>query len=214
MKYKLVIFDMDGTILDTLDDLTYSLNYALEKAGFLKRTRKEVRSFVGNGIKKLVERGVPTGTSNEVIESVLSDFTQYYEKHCSDNTKPYDGIVDLIQNLKEKGYLTAIVSNKADFAVQELSKKYFADLFDAVVGEKCGVRKKPSPDTVNQVLMLLNINRSEAVYIGDSEVDIETAKNAGMECISVDWGFRDHEELIQDGATTILSRPLDILSII
>lgn len=120
----------------------------------------------------------------------------------------------MIQNLKEKGYLTAVVSNKADFAVQELSKKYFADLFDAVVGEKCGVRKKTSPDTVNQVLMLLNINRSEAVYIGDSEVDIETAKNAEMGCISVDWGFRDHEELIQNEATTILSRPLDILSII
>lgn len=212
MKYKLVIFDMDGTILNTLEDLANSLNYALEKSGFPKRNLSEVRSFVGNGIQKLVERGVPTGSSEVEIERVLDNFTKHYKVHCSDNTRPYEGITNLLIELKDKNYLIAVVSNKADYAVQALCNKYFPQLFDAVVGEKTSVRKKPAPDTVNYVLNQLKINQTDAIYIGDSEVDIETAKNADMNCISVDWGFRVHEDLIKAGATKIVSRPIDIMS--
>lgn len=211
MKYKLIIFDMDGTTLDTLEDLANSLNFALKNSGFPQRGLSEVRSFVGNGIRRLVERGVPMGTSTDITEGVLADFTKHYKAHCSDNTKPYIGIIDLLITLKEKGYQTAVVSNKADDAVQTLCMEHFPNLFDAIAGEKQGVRKKPAPDTVNNVLEQLNTDREDAIYIGDSEVDIETAENAGMECISVDWGFRDREELIRDGAKKIASRPIDIL---
>ncbi|MDD3238850.1 MAG: HAD family hydrolase [Lachnospira sp.] len=212
MKYKLVIFDLDGTTLNTLDDLAGSLNYALEQAAFPKRTLDEVRSFVGNGIQKLVERGVPAETSAETIQEVLSEFKIHYKVHCADQTKPYEGIEKLLQVMKEKGYLMATVSNKADFAVQDLCKEYFPNMFDTVVGEKAGVRRKPAPDTVNTVLKQLNIDCRDAVYVGDSEVDVETAKNAGMDCISVNWGFRTREELLQAGAITIVSHPDEILN--
>lgn len=214
MNYKLIIFDMDGTTLNTLEDLRNSLNFALEKSALPERTLEEVRSFVGNGIQKLIERSVPTGTPKETTAGVFADFTEHYTAHCSDYTKPYDGIPDLILTLKEMGYLTAIVSNKADYAVQALCEKHFPNLFDAVAGEKAGVMKKPAPDTVNNVLLQLQIDRHSAVYIGDSEVDIETAKNADMDCIAVDWGFRTPAELIQAGATTIISHPIDILKVI
>ncbi len=211
-KYRLVIFDLDGTTLNTLEDLANSLNTALDKSGFPRRSLDEVRSFVGNGIRKLVERGLPEETAKEAAEKVFFDFTGHYKLHCSDNTKPYDGIKELITSLREAGYLTAVVSNKADDAVQSLCRKYFYGLFDVVVGEKQGVRRKPAPDTVNEVLQRLKINCREAVYIGDSEVDIETARNAAMDCISVDWGFRSRTELIQAGAATILSQPIEILN--
>ncbi len=200
MRYRLVIFDLDGTILDTLDDLADSTNAALQMNGFPMRTREEVRSFVGNGIQKLIERAVPVGTDADVIQKVLDDFKVYYGEHCADKTKPYDGIVELIGKLRMDGLQTAVVSNKADFAVQELCEQYFPEMFDYVVGERVGVRKKPAPDAVNEVLRQLDMETTQAVYVGDSEVDVATAKNAQMNHIIVEWGFRDREYLIEHGA--------------
>ncbi|MDD6037374.1 MAG: HAD-IA family hydrolase, partial [bacterium] len=205
MKYQLVIFDMDGTILYTLKDLELALNHSLEQTGYPGRTLEEVRRFVGNGIRKLIERSVPDTTSPDEVDRILAVFNEYYAKHCSDHTEVYDGILPLLRNLRAKGIKTAVVSNKADYGVQELCGQYFDGLFDYAVGEREGVRKKPAPDSVNEVLSFLQIAREAAVYVGDSEVDVRTARNAGLDCIAVDWGFRDREVLEAEGATVIVS---------
>lgn len=212
--YKLAIFDMDGTILDTLEDLKDSVNYALCECGYPERTYDEVRSFVGNGIRKLIERAVPDGTSLENIDNVHNAFTDYYKLHCADKTKAYDGIKPLISELRRNGIKTAVVSNKADYGVQELCREYFDGLFDYAVGEREGIRRKPAPDSVNEALKVLGFDKSEAVYIGDSDVDFETAENAGLPCISVLWGFRDEDFLRKIGAKTFVSKPSEILDII
>ena len=206
MKHKLAIFDMDGTILDTLADLKNSMNYTLEQFNCPKRTLDEVRLFVGNGIRNLIIRAAPPSTDENTIDKMFAVFNEHYAVHCNDNTRPYDGIADLLKQLRINGVKTAVVSNKADYAVQTLVEKFFSGLFDYAVGEKAGVRKKPCPDSVNEVLKTLNIDRKDAVYIGDSEVDIATAENAKMDCISVDWGFRDRDVLIKNGATVIVSK--------
>ncbi|MCD7731541.1 MAG: HAD-IA family hydrolase [Oscillospiraceae bacterium] len=204
MKYRLAVFDLDGTILNTLDDLAGSINYALKCSDMPERTIDEVRSFVGNGIRKLVERAVPKGTDSAIIDEVHNSFTVHYTDHCADKTKPYDGIEQLLANLRRAGCLTAVVSNKADYAVQGLCKQYFDGMFDYAVGEREGIRKKPAPDSVNEVLHRLGVPKNEAVYIGDSDVDVETAKNAGMDCISVEWGFRNRDFLEKHGAKLIV----------
>lgn len=214
MKYELIIFDMDGTILNTLDDMADCLNHVLEANGFPKRTLSEVRSFVGNGIKKLVERGIPEGTPQKELEKVLQDFQTYYKAHCADKTQPYDGIVTLLKKLRLSGYQTAVVSNKIDDGVQALCRQYFNGLFDMAVGEQPSVRQKPAPDSVNKVLETLHVDRSKAVYIGDSEVDLATAQNACMDCIAVDWGFRDVEYLKSMGDAIIVSIPDEILGLV
>ena len=206
MKHKLAIFDMDGTILDTLEDLKNSMNYTLEQFNCPKRTLDEIRLFVGNGIRNLIIRAAPPATDENTIDKMFAVFNEHYAVHCNDNTRPYDGIADLLKQLRINGVKTAVVSNKADYAVQTLVEKFFSGLFDYAVGEKAGVRKKPCPDSVNEVLKTLNIDRKDAVYIGDSEVDIATAENAKMDCISVDWGFRDRDVLIKNGATVIVSK--------
>ncbi len=205
MKHSLAIFDLDGTILYTLVDLKNSMNFTLKKFGFPERTLDEVRRFVGNGIKNLIIRAAPKGTDEKTIDEMFEVFNEHYAVHCNDNTKSYDGIDELLKKLKEQKVKTAVVSNKADYAVQTLVKKYFDGLFDYAVGEKQGVRKKPCPDSVNEVLRVLDTPKEAAVYIGDSEVDVATAKNAQMDCIAVDWGFRDREVLINSGATLIVS---------
>lgn len=212
MKYQLAIFDMDGTILNTLEDLADSVNYALSCSNYPTRTLDEVRNFVGNGIRKLMERAVPEGTSPEELEQVYADFTAYYPKHCYDKTKPYSGMIETIQNLRKQGIKTAVVSNKADYGVQILCKQYFDGLFDYAVGEQSGVQRKPAPDSVNMVLDKLKITRNNAVYIGDSDVDIDTARNAEMDCISVDWGFRDPSFLQEHGAKIMVSSPEELLN--
>lgn len=214
MRYKLAVFDMDGTILDTLDDLTDSVNFALSKSGFSKHTREEVCSFVGNGIRKLIERAVSEGTETAVIDKVHSDFTEYYKTHCADKTRPYNGIIELLEKLREAGCKTAVVSNKADYAVQELCRQYFDGLFDAAAGERKGISKKPAPDSVFEILRQLGTEKADAVYIGDSDVDIETAHNAGMDSIIVDWGFRKREFLKEHGAECIVSNTKEIAEII
>lgn len=208
---KLAIFDLDGTILDTLEDLTESVNYALVDSGFPKRSLDEVRTFVGNGILKLIQRAVPLGTADKDVDKVYDTFKDYYKEHCADKTKPYAGILQLLSDLRKQGCKTAVVSNKADFAVRILCEKYFDGLFDMVLGARDGVRKKPYPDAVLEVLERMEVQKSEAVYIGDSEVDIDTANNAGLSCISVDWGFRTRDFLIEHGACNIVSSVDELL---
>lgn len=212
--YKLAVFDMDGTILDTLEDLKDSTNFALEKCGYPTRSYDEVRRFVGNGIRKLIERAVPEGLTTEQIDRVHEVFTEHYKVHCADKTKAYDGIKPLLEKLRTSGVKTAVVSNKADYGVQELCKEYFDGLFDYAVGERKGIRRKPAPDAVNEALRVLGMSKSEAVYIGDSDVDFETAKNAELPCISVLWGFRDEEFLREKGATLFVRDPAEIYDII
>ena len=205
---------MDGTILDTLEDLTDSVNAALRQFQFPVRSREEVCSFVGNGIYKLIERAVPEGTKLNQINDVHGAFKEYYKKHCTDKTKPYPGISELLRELRQAGCRTAVVSNKADFAVQELCKKYFDGLFDAAVGDREGILRKPAPDSVFEVLKLLHIEKKDAVYIGDSDVDIQTACNAEIDGIAVTWGFRKREFLEEKGARRIVSVPKEIAEIV
>ena len=190
-----------------MEDLKNSLNYALELNGLPTRTLDEVRRFVGNGIGKLLDRGVPEGCDPAARRKVEEDFYPHYTVHCNDCTRPYEGVTDLIGALRKAGYLTAVVSNKADFAVQDLCKIWFDGLFDLAVGEREGLRRKPAPDSVWEVCKLLNVSVEESIYIGDSEVDFQTAQNAGMDVISVDWGFRDADFLRSIGAKKILSSP-------
>ena len=210
MKYQLVIFDLDGTLLDTLEDLADSTNYIMRQFGCPERTLSEVRSFVGNGIRKLLERSAPKDTPAEVIDGMFEQFKEYYGAHCADKTKPYDGILELLDTLQKQGTKLAVVSNKADYAVKALCEQYFPGYFDEAVGERVGIARKPAPDTVKEVLKNLKMEKSQAVYIGDSEVDVQTARNAEMDCIAVDWGFRDKEVLIKAGAETIVSTPAEL----
>jgi len=207
MKYQLAIFDLDGTLLNTLDDLADSTNYIMRQFGYPERTVEEVRKFVGNGIRKLLERSAPMGTSPEEIDRMFVQFKEHYGAHCADKTKPYDGIMELLNALKKQGVKLAVVSNKADYAVKALCEQYFPEYFDVAVGERVGIARKPAPDTVHEVLKNLQMEKSQAVYIGDSEVDVQTAKNAELNCIAVDWGFRDKKVLKEAGAETIVSTP-------
>ncbi|MBQ3482881.1 MAG: HAD-IA family hydrolase [Clostridia bacterium] len=206
MSYALAIFDLDGTVLDTLDDLADATNAALARAELPVRTRDEVRAFVGNGIRALVERAVPHGTPSAVTDTVFASFREYYAAHCADRTAPYAGVPELVATLRAAGCRTAVLSNKADFAVQELCHRYFEGLFDVVAGEResAGIPKKPAPDGVYAICKELDIPLSCAVYIGDSEVDVATAQNAGLDAILVDWGFRTAAQLRAAGAQRIV----------
>ena len=209
--YKAVVFDLDGTLLDTLDDLADSANYALQKHGLPKRTREEICSFVGNGIAHLI--GCCTGEDNPKREEVLAEFRAYYKTHCKEKTKPYADILALLGELKKRGIKTAVLSNKADFAVQPLVEEYFHGLIDISQGENEaeGVMRKPNPNGLLQIVKRLQCKREDTVYIGDSDVDIQTAQNAGIDCIAVVWGFRDEEFLRDCGATSLVYSPLQIL---
>ena len=215
-KITAVIFDLDGTLLNTLEDLTNSTNYALKYFDYPQRTIEEVRNFVGNGVAKLIERAIPNGKNNENFDKCLEIFKENYAKNMNNKTAPYSGIIELLQNLKSKNYKIAVVSNKFDAAVKELCKKYFPNLIDIAAGEneKLGIKKKPAPDTVNQVLEIFKIPNTQAIYIGDSEVDIMTAQNAQMPCISVTWGFKDKDFLLKNNAKIIINSPDEIISIL
>ncbi len=210
-KYDTVIFDLDGTLLNTLDDLTVSVNHAMKEFGFPLRTPSEVRSFMGNGIVRLVELSVPGGRQNPRFEEALSSFKEYYSQHSKDKTQPYPGIMEVLKFLSENGYRLAIVSNKFNDAVQDLKQLYFEDLIPVAIGEKENIRKKPEPDTVLQALSELKSGKEKAVYVGDTEVDIETAKNAGIDCIAISWGFRDKAWLKKSGAGLVVDDPLSLL---
>lgn len=205
MSYQIAIFDLDGTILDTLEDLKESLNAALASEGLPPRTLEQTRAFVGNGIQNLIARAVPDGTAPEKTARVYDAFNRHYAVHCQDHTRPYAGIPEALLQLRQAGVRTAVVSNKSDYAVQTLCGACFPGQFDAALGWREGLRKKPAPDSVLAVLQECGIAPSEAVYIGDSDVDIETARNAGLACIAVNWGFRPRALLEQVGAQTIVS---------
>lgn len=215
-KKNTVIFDLDGTLLDTLEDLKNSVNYALKQQGFPARTLDEVRKFVGNGIVRLMEQAVPDGRENCDFEKAIADFKGHYGEHCNDLTRPYDGIMELIAVLKEKNIKMAIVSNKADFAVKELNEIYFKGWIPVAIGEKEseGIRKKPAPDTVVEALKELGSTREESVYVGDSEVDLATAKNCGMDHILCEWGFREKELLQELGGEIFVRHPEEIPALI
>lgn len=208
--YDTVIFDLDGTLMDTLDDLADSVNAVLDRNGYPVRTRDEVRRIVGNGLLQTLRLCLPEGTSGEVIERLLPEFRAYYNEHCQIKTKPYDGIMDCLKVLSERGYKLAIVSNKADEAVKILNGQYFQEYVKVAIGERPGVRKKPEPDTVFQALKELQSKPETAIYVGDSEVDKATADNAGLNCISVDWGFRDREELEKLHPAYLISSPEEL----
>lgn len=207
MSYELAIFDMDGTILDTLDDLMASLNFALKTHGYPPRTRQQVRAAIGDGVRMLVTRSLPGPVSQEELERVLATFTQHYALNCANVTRPYAGIIPLLEGLRAGGVLTAVVSNKTHSAVVELCDRYFTGLFDVAVGNRPGLARKPSPDSVNLVLQQLNVSASSSVYLGDTEVDLATAKAAGMGCIACAWGFRGRQQLESLGARHVIDQP-------
>ena len=212
--YKTVIFDLDGTILNTLDDLWGSVNYALGSFGYPLRSIDEVREFVGGGIKKLIERAVPEGTDDEATDKVLAAFKQHYGANSDVKTKPYDGILSMLQKLKSLGIKTAVVTNKAHFAAVPLCEKYFEGLIDITIGEREGVRKKPHPASLLEAMEHLGASRKNTLYVGDSDVDIYTAKNADVDCVCVTWGFRSREFLIKSGATHIADNAKELLEYI
>lgn len=207
--YKTYIFDLDGTLLDTLSDLAAAVNYALRTHGMPEHSIDDVRRFVGNGVRKLMERAISDGAANPQFDETFATFRQYYMAHSLDTTRPYEGIPEALAALKARGCRLAVVSNKMMAATQELCRHFFPDTIEVAIGENEaeGIRKKPAPDTVFAALKALGVGKEGAVYVGDSDVDIETARNSGLPCISVLWGFRDRDFLIQHGAKTFISDP-------
>ncbi len=212
MSYDTYIFDLDGTLLDTLQDLAASVNYALRQHHMPEHSIDDVRRFVGNGVRRLMERAVPEGAANPAFEAAFVTFREYYMEHSLDTTRPYDGILELIHELKQRGCRMAVVSNKMMAATQELVRHFFPEI-EVAIGEHeaAGIRKKPAPDTVFAAMQQLG--EGSAVYVGDSDVDLATARNSGLPCISVLWGFRDREFLLEHGATTFVEQPREILCI-
>ena len=214
MKIKAVIWDLDGTLLDTLDDLAASTNAALAQQGLPVRTRDEVRAFVGNGVRNLMIRAVPGGEENPAFEAVLSGFVAHYGAHSRDHTKPYDGIPELLDALDAFGVRQAIVSNKIDFAVKELNQVYFGERMKVAVGDDPSRKKKPAPDSVWEAMRQLGVTAEETVYVGDSDVDVITARNAGIPCVAVCWGFRPESCLKEAGAQHIAHTPEQLMEMI
>lgn len=213
ITYNTYIFDLDGTLLDTLTDLAASTNYALRTHGMPEHTIDEVRRFVGNGVRILMERAVPEGTDNPLFDEAFATFRQYYMEHSLDTTRPYEGVPEMLAALKAKGCHLAVVSNKMMAATQELCRHFFPETIEVAIGENEaeGIRKKPAPDTVIAALRQLGVGEEGAVYVGDSDVDIDTARNSNLPCISVLWGFRDRDFLLQHGASTLISAPKELL---
>ncbi len=210
-QYDTYIFDLDGTLLSTLDDLAASTNYALRRHGMPEHTLDEVRWMVGNGVRLLIERATPGGASNPQFDSVFATFRSHYVEHSLDTTRPYPGIMEMLTELKRRGRRIAVVSNKFYAATQELCRHFFGDTVEVAIGERENIRRKPAPDTVIEALRQLGVGPEGAVYVGDSEVDVATARNSGLPCISVLWGFRDRDFLTEHGATTFITSPEEIL---
>lgn len=204
MKYKAVLYDMDGTVLDTLADLTDAVNVSLRRFGLPEQPAMHVRDVLGNGARRLIMGCLPEGTDEKTVDAVLEFYKPYYDAHCREKTAPYPGITELMQRLRDAGVKQAVVSNKPDGAVKELAELFFGGLIESAVGESETVRLKPCPDAVLAAAKLMGVSKDECVYVGDSEVDIETARRAGMDCISVAWGFRDEDMLRAEGAACIV----------
>ena len=211
--YNTYIFDLDGTLLDTITDLAASCNYALRTHGMPEHSVDDVRRFVGNGVRKLMERAIPNGAENPDFEATFATFREHYMHHSLDTTQPYPGIPEVLADLKARGCRLAVVSNKMMAATVELCRHFFPDTIEVAIGEHEveGIRKKPAPDTVFAALRELGVEKDRAVYVGDSDVDVQTAANSGLPCISVLWGFRDRDFLTQHGAKTFVSAPSELL---
>ena len=209
-----IVFDLDGTLTDTLQDLANSVNYALHQMGWPERTLDEIRCFVGNGVHKLIERAVPECVSGDLLEQCFKCFQTHYLVHCQDTTCLYPGVAEMLQGVHEAGFRTAIVSNKLQAGVDELYAAYFTGVVDVAIGQRKGVPLKPAPDMVSLALEALGAAPENAVYVGDSEVDVQTARNSGLPCISVLWGFRDKRQLVEAGATHFIQSPSELLGVI
>lgn len=212
MKYEAILYDMDGTVLDTLDDLTDSVNYALKQFDFPPVSPQRLAGFLGNGAIQLIIRSCPPGTDEETIQKMYDIYTPWYGEHCSVKTAPYEGIIELMQKLRNMGVKQAVISNKPDIAVKPLAEQYFPGLLELAVGDSSAVRRKPAPDTVFAAAREMNVPLERCVYIGDTEVDVETARNAGIDGIAVTWGFRTPEELIAAGATTLVNNTEELFA--
>ena len=212
--YRFVFFDLDGTVLDTLDDLANAGNYALSEQGFPTFPAERYKYFAGNGIPKMIERILPENSGEELKESTHRLFSEYYSKHCEDNTRPYDGIPELLSKLDENGIKSVVITNKDNEYAGELIKKYFGSLICRVYGSVEGFPKKPDPYWTEKALSDLGADKSEVLYVGDSGVDMQTAKNAGLKSCGVLWGFRKEEELTENGAAYICEKPSFILDIV
>lgn len=210
-EYSTYIFDLDGTLLDTLGDLAASVNYALRSVELPEHSIDDVRRFVGNGVRLLMVRAIEGGDSNPRFEEAYATFRSHYMEHGLDTTQPYPGIMELLKELKARGKKIAVVSNKFYDATQELVKHFFGEYVSVAIGERENIRKKPAPDTVLEAMRMLGVDKEGAVYIGDSDVDFNTAKNVGIPCVSVLWGFRDREFLESIGATTLITKPSQLL---
>ena len=213
-KYDTVIFDLDGTLLNTLEDLADSVNYTLTKYGFPCRKLTEIRNFVGNGVARLMELSIPNGINNPQFEKCVAELQQHYSGNMQNKTKPYEGIMELLKELSKENYKLAIVSNKFDTAVKELNRFYFGEYITVAIGESKNISRKPAPDTVFKALEELGTAADRAIYVGDSEVDVLTARNSGIVCIGVTWGLRDRNLLEQKGADYIIDKPEKLLEII
>ena len=209
-----IIFDLDGTLLNTLEDLKNSTNYALKQFSYPEHNIEDIRKFVGNGVAKLIERAIPQGCDNPNFEKCLDIFKTHYSKNLLNHTEPYDGIIPMLTELQNKGFKIAVVSNKFDAAVKDLCKLYFKTLVPVAIGESENTRKKPYPDGVLKAIKELNSTVETSIYAGDSDVDVLTAHNAGLKCIGVTWGFRDLELLQATGADYIANTPHEILTIL
>jgi len=211
---KAILFDMDGTILDTLKDIQIAVNYACDIKGFDQQSLEKIRQSVGNGAYKLIERIVPPGLSKEEILDVFNIYQSFYNKHHTVNTGPYAGILELLKQLKEFGYLLGVVSNKFEHLVEALNQQLFKGYFDISIGETDGVPIKPAPDMIYRALKVLKVNQHETIFVGDSDTDIITAKNAQLTSIGVTWGFRDQDVLINHGANYIIHQPHELLDLL
>lgn len=205
---------MDGTILNTLEDMQVAVNFALEKNGLPTRTIEEVKWFVGQGVQVLVHRAIPDGAGEELEQKVLADFLPYYSEHSEDNTAPYEGITEAAKKLKSLGYKIAVNSNKPDQVAGVLAEHYFPGVFDFVLGSRPELGKKPSPDGVNLIAKEFGADKSEVIYIGDSDIDFKTAQNAGVTFIGCDWGFRGRDFLLEQGAKHVAMKPSELVEII
>ena len=214
MAIQTVIFDLDGTLLYSLEDLKDSVNFVMKKHGFREYTIDEVREAIGNGVRLLMERILPKDIDKNLFEECLSEFKENYSKNMYNKTKPYDGVLDMLKGLREEGYKIAVLSNKFDSAVKELSNKYFGELVDLAVGQKEGVKEKPSPLGIQEIAKELDTDVETCIMVGDSEVDIQTANNAGIDCISVTWGYKNIDFLYDNGATKLVYAPKDILELL
>lgn len=214
MAQKAILFDLDGTLLDTLEDLKNSVNFALKEHGFPERSLDEVRRFIGNGVAALIRRAVPDGTADAQAESCLSSFRPHYLAHMYDTTKPYDGIPALLRELKKHGYSTGVVSNKLEEAVKQLAALHFDGLFDVCIGDVPLRKRKPAPDGVFAAMHALGVPPSSCLYVGDTDVDVLTAHNAGLACVGVTWGFRNRSVLVESQADFIIDKPEELKSLL